>query len=75
VRSRASARFWELFRQLPAEVQDQARAAYRTFTLNPRHPGLQFKRVSQARPIYSVRISRVTRQGDGARSRQDYGAR
>lgn len=44
VRSRASARFWELFRQLPAEVQDQARAAYRTFTLNPRHPGLQFKR-------------------------------
>ena len=58
MRSRASARFWELFRQLPAEVQDQARSAYRAFTLNPRYPGLQFKRVSQARPVYSVRISR-----------------
>ena len=58
MRSRASARFWELFRQLPEEVQDHARAAYRSFTLNPRHPGLQFKRVSQSRPIYSVRISR-----------------
>ena len=70
MRSRANPRFWELFRQLPAEVQDQARDAYRTFTLNPRHPGLQFKRVSQARPVYSVRISRDHRavgllQGEG----------
>ena len=47
-----------LFRQLTPEVQDQARAAYRAFAVNPRHPGLQFKRVSQARPVYSVRISR-----------------
>jgi hypothetical protein len=70
VKSRASARFWELFSQLPVEVQDQARDAYRTFTQNPRHPGLQFKRVSQARPVYSVRISRDHRavgilQGEG----------
>lgn len=49
VKSRASARFWELFRQLPAEVQDQARATYQTFILNPRHPSLQFKRAGQAR--------------------------
>jgi hypothetical protein len=35
VKSRASARFWDLFRQLPADVQDQTRETYRTFTLNP----------------------------------------
>ena len=63
MKSRANARFWELFRQLPADVQDQARQAYRTFDLNPRHPGLQFKRVSQARPVYSVRVNRDHRAG------------
>jgi hypothetical protein len=58
VKSQANARFWNLFRQLDPEVQDQAREMYRIFAANPRHPSLQFKRVSQARPIYSVRISR-----------------
>jgi len=61
VKSQANARFWNLFRQLAPEVQDQARETYRTFMLNPRHPSLQFKRVSQVRPIYSVRISREYR--------------
>jgi hypothetical protein len=70
VKSQANARFWNLFRQLPSEVQDQARVTYRTFMLNPRHPSLQFKRVGQARPVYSVRISREYRavgilQGEG----------
>jgi len=58
VKSRANARFWELFRQLPADVQDQARQAYKSFAFNPTHPGLHFKRVSQVRPIYSVRVTR-----------------
>lgn len=70
MKSQANARFWNLFRQLPREVQDQAREGYRIFAGNPRHPSLQFKRVSQSRPIYSVRISRDYRavgvlQGDG----------
>jgi hypothetical protein len=70
VKSQANARFWNLFRQLRPEVQDQAREAYRIFAVNPRHPSLQFKRVGQSRPIYSVRISRDYRavgilQGDG----------
>jgi hypothetical protein len=58
VKSQANARFWNLFRQLRPEVQDQAREAYRIFAVNPRHPSLQFKRVGHSRPIYSVRISR-----------------
>jgi hypothetical protein len=82
VKSQANARFWNLFRQLRPEVQDQARAMYRIFAVNPRHPSLQFKRVSQARPVYSVRISRDYRavgilQDDGIiwfwiGSHQDY---
>jgi hypothetical protein len=70
VKSQATSRFWDLLRLLPREVQEQARETYRIFMLNPRHPSLQFKRVSQARPVYSVRISRDYRavgilQGEG----------
>ena len=70
MKSRATSRFWELFRQLPADVQEHARDAYRTFALNPNHPGLHFKRVSQTRAVYSVRVTRDYRalgilQGDG----------
>ena len=49
--------FWAAYRQLPKHVQRQARAAYHLFSANPRHPSLQFKRVSQRRPVYSVRIN------------------
>jgi len=46
-----------MFAELPAEVQRQARRAYRTFLQNPNHPSLRFKPVHPTRPIYSVRIS------------------
>ncbi len=42
---------------LPANVRRQARSAYRLFAENPNHPGLQFKKVHDTKPIYSVRIS------------------
>jgi hypothetical protein len=41
---------------LPKEVQEQAARAYALWRSDPYHPGLQFKRVSQRQPIYSVRI-------------------
>lgn len=56
--SRATARFWEAFSDLPAETQRQARQAYRLFRDNPKHPSLRFKKVHPERPIYAVRISR-----------------
>ena len=70
MKSRATARFWELFQRLPANIQDEAREAYKLFMLDPKHPGLQFKRVSQKRPVYSARVTREYRalgvlQGDG----------
>lgn len=42
---------------LPASVQEQAAKAYALWQENLYHPSLQFKRVSQRQPIYSVCIS------------------
>jgi hypothetical protein len=38
-------------------LQQRARKAYRLWRANPGHPSLQFKRVDDQEPIYSVRIS------------------
>lgn len=50
--------FWKAYRQLPAHVRKQAREAYQHFEDDPSHPGLQFKRVGQRRPVYSARVTR-----------------
>ena len=42
--------------QLPDTVQEQAARAYTLWRSNPYHNSLQFKRVSQRQPIYSVRV-------------------
>jgi hypothetical protein len=57
VKSHITERFARLFSQLPPEAQQQARAAYRLFLQNPRHPSLHFKQVSAAHPEYhSARV-------------------
>lgn len=43
--------------QLPIVVREQADKAYALWKSEPYHRSLQFKRVSQRQPIYSVRIS------------------
>jgi hypothetical protein len=57
VRSRATPRFWAAYGSLPPEVRGAAQKAYRLFRSNPQHPGLQFKRVHDREPIYSVRVT------------------
>jgi len=57
VKSRATPRFWSSYRQLPSDVQTLAQKAYRLFQQDPSHPSLQFKKVHDAEPIYSVRIT------------------
>ena len=57
MRSLTQPSFWKAYRQLPEHVRRQAREAYRLFTEDSRYPSLQFKRVSQRRPVYSVRIN------------------
>jgi len=68
VKSRTTAQFRKLFADLPEQVQEQTRAAYRQFKEDPSHPSLRFKKVHPELPIYSARISkncRVVGQLDG----------
>jgi hypothetical protein len=49
--------FRELLAALPAQVQQQARAAFALFQQNPSHPGLRFKQVDLGPlPVYSARV-------------------
>lgn len=56
--SRTTTEFRKLFADLPQQVKEQARAAYRQFKENPSHPSLRFKKVHPELPIYSARISK-----------------
>ena len=48
--------FRQRLARLPAAVQEQAARAYARWRSDPYHHSLQFKRVSQRQPIYSVRV-------------------
>jgi hypothetical protein len=61
LKSRTTARFWKLFDALPDEIQRQARAAYTRFEIDPRHPGLRFKRIHGSDRLVSARVSRSYR--------------
>ena len=50
--------FRTAFAQLPAQVQEQVREAYKLFQQNPYHPSLRWKHVHHTKPIYSVRVGR-----------------
>lgn len=58
MKSRTTSQFWKLYDALPEEIQRRADSTYRLWQLNPRAPGLNFKRVGRRRPVYSVRIGR-----------------
>ncbi|MBI2884222.1 MAG: hypothetical protein HYY11_10035 [Candidatus Methylomirabilis oxyfera] len=45
--------FWICYRALPPEIKNKARAAYRLWRENPRHPSLRFKK---AGGVWSMRI-------------------
>ncbi len=48
--------FWQCFDELPESVRRLAVRAYSKWRKNPRHPGLNFKRIHTREEIYSVRI-------------------
>lgn len=58
MKSRTVPPFWELFQQLPRQIQMLASKAYRVWRVNPSAHGLYFKRVCESDPVYSVRIGR-----------------
>ena len=47
-----------MFAALTAEIQAQARTAYQLFRSNPRHPGLNFKRIHGHAGYVSARVGR-----------------
>ncbi len=56
IESQTTRQFWRLFGDLPPEVQQEAKRAYRLFRANPAHPSLHFKKLEGEDDIYSVRI-------------------
>ncbi len=61
MKSQTTSKFWDFYARLPRRVQQQARRAYQMWKDNPRHPSVNFKRVDDEEPIYSVRVSDVYR--------------
>ena len=55
--SRATPPFWAAYRELPRDIREAAQKAYRLFRDDPNHPSLQFKKVHDREPIYSVRVT------------------
>lgn len=56
--SRTTTEFRRLFADLPEQVQQQTRGAYRQFKEDPSHPSLRFKKVHPDLPIYSAPITK-----------------
>jgi len=50
-------KFWDLYDQLPDDVQRLADKSYKLFSENPSHNSLHFKKVGKTQPVYSVRIT------------------
>ena len=59
--SRTTRRFREAYAELPEQVRQHARRAYKLFRSDPSHPSLNLKKVHAEQPIYSVRIGRSYR--------------
>jgi hypothetical protein len=70
MKSKRTKRFRELLKALPDAAKRQAYAAYRLFKGDPFHTSLQFKRLSQHKPLYSVRIG-ISYRALGMREEDD----
>jgi hypothetical protein len=52
---KANPRFWEAFAKLPREIQELARKKHHLWLVNPHHPSLHFKELTEG--LWSVRIN------------------
>jgi len=55
VKSRASRRFWQLYRELPARIRQAADKQFALWQANPRHRSLRFKRIRDN--LWSARVT------------------
>lgn len=56
--SRGTAQFWQLYRNLPPDIQAATRKAHATFLENHAHPGLRLERLRSDPRAWSVRVTR-----------------
>ena len=56
MKSQASPRFWQLFQDLPADVQRLAVKNYRLWQENPNHPSLRYRQLEGRENLVTVRI-------------------
>jgi len=54
--SKATRRFWGLYKELPVTVQRLAVKNYRLWWNNPRHPSLDFKKLAGPSERFSIRV-------------------
>ena len=57
--SKATARFWRCYDQLPASVRATAEKNYELWKQNPFHPSVQFKEINEG--LWSARITQSYR--------------
>jgi len=55
VKHYTSSDFWEMYSELPAEIQELANKNYQLLKENPHHPSLQLKRIEE---LWSVRVGK-----------------
>jgi len=48
--------FWQLYRQLPNDVQELADKNFALLKADPRHPSLRLKKVGKTKQLWSVRV-------------------
>jgi len=72
MKSRATPSFWKLFEALPEDIQQEAKASYQRFKVDPYDPSLQFKEIELRKntSIWTVRAGRGYR-AVGARPQDD----
>ncbi len=58
MKSKTTVQFRNLYADLPEQVQQQSRAAYKQFKQDPWHSSLRFKSVHPTLSIYSARVSK-----------------
>ena len=58
-----TADFWKEYRALPADIRERADKQFALLKANPRHPSLQFKKLTErrGREIWSARVTRKYR--------------
>jgi mRNA-degrading endonuclease RelE of RelBE toxin-antitoxin system len=68
-----TADFWKEYRALPADIRERADKQFALLKANPRHPSLQFKKVTDrgGREIWSARVTRKYR-ALAAKDENDY---